>query len=93
MTCSTSRSFSPDAGSTPGGSRRSIRFSTIPARPPAGWDVADFLPGATASFRDHGHLYGIPWIANSLMAGCSRYDLFEKAGQKLPDTFAEMPAR
>ena len=57
---------------------------------PAGWDPADFIAGATAAFKYQGKQYGVPWIADILMAGCSRYDLFQKAGAKLPDTFSEM---
>jgi multiple sugar transport system substrate-binding protein len=58
---------------------------------PADWDPADFLPGATAAFKDKdGRLYGIPWTADIYMTGAARYDLFEKAGVKMPDTFDEI---
>jgi multiple sugar transport system substrate-binding protein len=58
---------------------------------PADWDADDFLPGATAAFKDKdGRLYAIPWTADIYMTGASRYDLFENAGTKMPDTFDEI---
>ena len=61
------------------------------AKTPSDWDAGDFLSGSTAAFRDRqGRLCAIPWIADVFMAGASRYDLIRKAGQKLPDTFAEV---
>lgn len=66
-------------------------FIKDPTKTPAGWDAGDFLGGTTAVFKDkQGRLNAIPWIADVFMAGASRYDLFQKAGLKLPDTFAEM---
>lgn len=60
-------------------------------RTPADWGADDFLPGSTATLKDkEGQLYGIPWVADILMAGAARYDLFEKAGKKMPDTFDEV---
>jgi multiple sugar transport system substrate-binding protein len=59
-----------------------------PKKTPADWEPGDFLPGAVAAFKDKaGKLYAIPWTADIYMAGAGRYDLFEKAGQKMPDTF------
>ncbi len=64
-----------------------------PAKTPADFDIADFLPGSTAAFKDRqGRLHAIPWIADAQMAGASRYDLIEQAGFKQPDTFDQMPA-
>ncbi len=58
---------------------------------PADWQPDDFLPGATAAFRDaSGKLYAIPWTADIYMAGAARYDLFEKAGKTMPDTFDDV---
>ena len=66
-------------------------FIADPKHTPADWGGDDFLPGATAAFKDsQGRLCAIPWIADVQMAGASRYDLIEKAGMKLPDTFDEM---
>ncbi len=66
-------------------------FIDDPEKTPAGWDASDFLAGVTAPMKDkNGKLYGIPWIADCFMAGCSRYDIFEKAGVKQPDTFDEV---
>jgi multiple sugar transport system substrate-binding protein len=68
-------------------------FLSDPKHTPADWGGDDFLPGATAAFKDsQGRLCAIPWIADVQMAGASRYDLIEKAGMKLPDTFDEMAA-
>jgi multiple sugar transport system substrate-binding protein len=58
---------------------------------PEDFDVADFLPGATAAFKDkQSRLHGIPWIADAQQAGATRYDLIEQAGFKQPDTFDAM---
>jgi len=62
-----------------------------PKKTPADWGADDFLPGATAALKDKaGRLYGIPWVADIFMAGASRYDLIEKAGKRMPDTFDEV---
>ena len=62
-----------------------------PQRTPADWQPGDFLPGATAAFKDpSGKLYAIPWTADIYMAGAGRFDLFEKAGKAMPDTFDEV---
>ncbi len=51
------------------------------------FDVKDFLPGALApeTGRD-GKLYGIPWTAEALLTGASRFDLVKAAGLEFPDT-------
>jgi multiple sugar transport system substrate-binding protein len=62
-----------------------------PQKTPADWQPDDFLPGATAAFKDAaGRLYAVPWTADIYMAGAGRYDLFEKAGKPMPDTFDEL---
>jgi multiple sugar transport system substrate-binding protein len=64
-----------------------------PNMTPADWGADDFLAGVTAPMKDkNGVLYGIPWIADTFMAGCSRWDIFQEAGQKLPDTFDDVTA-
>jgi multiple sugar transport system substrate-binding protein len=66
-------------------------FMKDPQKTPADWDGDDFLPGATAAFRDpSGKLYAIPWTADIYMAGAGRYDLFEQAGKAMPDTFDDL---
>lgn len=68
------------------------QFIANPKLTPAAWDAGDFLPGATNVFRDaKGRLCAVPWIADVMMAGASRYDLIRQAGFTMPDTFAEMP--
>ena len=37
-----------------------------------------------------GTLHGIPWIVDIFMAGCSRWDILQEAGQQLPDTFDDV---
>jgi multiple sugar transport system substrate-binding protein len=62
-------------------------FIKDPNRTAADFDLADFLPGAIApeTGRD-GHLYGIPWTAEALLTGSSRFDLVQEAGHNFPDT-------
>ena len=70
---------------------RSIRTSRIRRRRRPIGNPSDFLPGTTAAFKDaSGKLYAIPWTADIYMAGAARYDLFEKAGKAMPDTFDEV---
>lgn len=58
-----------------------------PEHTPPDWDLKDFLPGALApeTGRD-GKLYGIPWVAEALLSGASRFDLVQQAGLAFPDT-------
>jgi multiple sugar transport system substrate-binding protein len=66
-------------------------FLKDPKKTPADWGGDDFLAGVTATLKDKtGRLYGIPWIADIFMAGASRYDLIEKAGKHMPDTFDDV---
>ncbi len=68
------------------------QFIANPTLTPAAWDAGDFLPGAANVFRDaKGRLCAVPWIADVMMAGASRYDLIRQAGFTMPDTFVEMP--
>ncbi|MGF6735212.1 ABC-type glycerol-3-phosphate transport system substrate-binding protein [Paraburkholderia youngii] len=62
-------------------------FIKNPALTAADWDVKDFLPGALASETGKdGKLYGIPWNAEALLSGSSRFDLVKAAGYAYPDT-------
>jgi multiple sugar transport system substrate-binding protein len=66
-------------------------FIKNPERTPADWDFADFLPGAVQPMRDkNGAVYGIPWIADVMLAGAGRFDLFKANGLGMPDTFDEL---
>ena len=66
-------------------------FAKDPNRTPPDWDVEDFLPGAANTFKDQaGRRYAIPWTADIYLGGAARYDLFEKAGKRMPDTFDEL---
>ncbi|WP_213954435.1 extracellular solute-binding protein [Variovorax sp. dw_954] len=54
---------------------------------PADFDLNDFLPGARApETGKDGKLYGVPWTAEALLTGSSRFDLVQKAGLAFPDT-------
>lgn len=62
-------------------------FIKDPGQTPADFDVADFLPGALAPETGlDGKLYGIPWTAEALLTGASRFDLVEGAGLGFPDS-------
>ena len=62
-----------------------------PNKTPADFDFTDFNPGALAPLKDKkGANYGVPWLTDVLIAGCSRFDLFKQAGLGMPDTFEEM---
>ncbi len=66
-------------------------FIANPKLTPADWNPKDFLPGIEAAFRDaKGELCAVPWIADIMMSGASRYDLIHAAGLTMPDTFDEM---
>jgi len=66
-------------------------FLNDPNKTPPEFDAADFLPGTLAPMRDkQGQLYGIPWIADAMMAAATRYDLMEKEGLAMPETFEDI---
>lgn len=62
-------------------------FIRNPSLTAADWDVKDFLAGALApETGKDGKLYGIPWDAEALLSGSSRFDLVKAAGLAYPDT-------
>ncbi len=62
-----------------------------PAKTPADFEVNDFLEGTLAPLRGNdGQLYGIPWIADAMMAAAARYDLMEQEGLAMPETFEDI---
>jgi multiple sugar transport system substrate-binding protein len=66
-------------------------FLKDPNRTPPDWDPGDFLSGAIEPLKDKkGVIHGFPWIADSFMAAAGRYDLIQKAGLKMPDTFDDI---
>src|SRR4029450_12645532 len=66
-------------------------FIKDPAVPPADFDFPDSLPGPVHPMRDkNGALFGVPWIADVLMAGAGRFDLLKANGLGMPDTFDEL---
>jgi multiple sugar transport system substrate-binding protein len=66
-------------------------FVKDPNKTPASWDVADFVAGAQSSLQDaKGATYGFAWEAGAMIMGAARGDLIERAGLKMPATFAEL---
>lgn len=64
-----------------------------PNKTPEDWNFGDFLPGTLTPMRNQaGELFGIPWIADAMMAAAYRYDLMEQKGLKMPTTFEEVKA-
>jgi multiple sugar transport system substrate-binding protein len=60
------------------------------ATPPE-WDADDFVSGAQASLTDaKGTRYGFAWEAGAMIMAASRYDIIEKAGLKMPETFDDL---
>jgi multiple sugar transport system substrate-binding protein len=58
---------------------------------PADWDFADFLPGTVHPMKDRrGQIFGVPWVADVLMSGAGRFDLFRREGLGMPDNFEQM---
>lgn len=58
---------------------------------PKDWGIDDFLPAARKIMSDKdGKLYGIPWTCDCYMAAAGRFDLVEKAGLAMPETFDDI---
>jgi multiple sugar transport system substrate-binding protein len=58
---------------------------------PPDWDPRDFVDGTQSPLKDDkGMTYGFAWEAGAMMMAASRGDLIEKAGLKMPETFAEL---
>lgn len=63
----------------------------VAQRTPADWDLEDILPGARApETGKDGHLYGIPWNVDVMLAAASRFDLVLEAGLSFPGTTEEL---
>ena len=66
-------------------------YMNDPNRTPPDWDRDDFLPGAVGPLQGaDGATYGVPWIADAYMAAAGRFDLIERAGLGMPDTFDDI---
>jgi multiple sugar transport system substrate-binding protein len=60
-------------------------------RTPAEWDFADFLPGTVHPMKNaRGQVFGVPWVADVLMSGAGRFDLFRREGLGMPENFEQM---
>jgi len=58
---------------------------------PKDWDINDFLPATRKIMSDKtGSLYGIPWTCDCYLAAAGRYDLMERAGLAMPETFDDI---
>ena len=58
---------------------------------PPDWEPGDFVSGTQVSLTDtKGARYGFAWEAGAMIMAASRYDLIEKAGMKMPETFGEL---
>jgi multiple sugar transport system substrate-binding protein len=58
---------------------------------PPDWEADDFVSGAQASLTDaHGARYGFAWEAGAMIMAASRYDLIERAGLTIPETFDDL---
>ncbi|MFG5779305.1 ABC transporter substrate-binding protein [Comamonas sp. J-3] len=58
-----------------------------PSKTPASFDAQDFLPGALAPEKgSDGKLYGLPWLAEVMLAAAPRFDLWQREGLGLPGT-------
>ncbi|HEV8308380.1 MAG TPA: extracellular solute-binding protein [Methylomirabilota bacterium] len=66
-------------------------FLSDPNKTAPDWEPGDFLAGAVAPLKDpKGNVYAFPWIADAYMAAAARYDLVEKAGLRMPETFDDI---
>ena len=64
-----------------------------PKKTPPEWQPADFLPGAVEPLKDKdGVIHGLPWIADAYMGAAGRFDIIERAGLAMPDTFDDIVA-
>ncbi len=58
---------------------------------PEDWDWKDFVGGTMAAMSGaNGDPYAFPWEAGAMIMMASRADLIDKAGKKMPTTFAEL---
>ncbi|MEM7023099.1 MAG: extracellular solute-binding protein, partial [Pseudomonadota bacterium] len=66
-------------------------FLNDPNKTPPDFAPDDFLEGTLSPMRDkQGQLYGIPWIADAMMATATRSDLMEQEGLAMPETFDDI---
>ncbi len=66
-------------------------FLNDPNKTPEDWNFGDFLPGTLTPMKNQqGQLFGIPWIADTMMMAAYRMDLMDKMGIKMPTTFEEL---
>ena len=58
---------------------------------PASWEPEDFAGGPQSAMKNaKGETFGYTWEAGAMIMGAARYDLIEKAGLKMPETFDDL---
>jgi multiple sugar transport system substrate-binding protein len=58
---------------------------------PAEWAPEDFVGGPQSAMQNaKGETFGYAWLAGAMLLGASRFDLIEKAGLKMPQTFDDL---
>ena len=58
---------------------------------PAEWAPEDFVGGPQSAMQNaKGETFGYAWLAGAMLLGAARFDLIEKAGLKMPQTFDDL---
>lgn len=66
-------------------------FLEDPNKTPEDFNPGDFLEGTLAPMRNKdSQLFGIPWIADAMMATATRFDLMQQEGLTMPETFDDI---
>jgi multiple sugar transport system substrate-binding protein len=66
-------------------------FLKDPKHTPADWDPDDFVSGAQSQMKNaKGETFAFTHEAGAMLNIASRYDLIEKAGLKMPETFDDL---
>jgi len=66
-------------------------FLDDPNKTPEDFNPGDFLEGTLTPMRNKdGQLFGIPWIADAMMATATRFDLMQQEGLTMPETFDDI---
>ena len=66
-------------------------FLKDPKHTPADWDPDDFVSGAQSAMKNaKGETFAFTHEAGAMLNIASRYDLIEKAGLKMPETFDDL---
>lgn len=67
------------------------QYFNDPNKTESDWDASDFMGGTMAAMSGtDGQVYGIPWVADAMMAAATRHDLMEKDGLSMPENFDDV---